>query len=147
MEVNQDQTEWPIGIDLGTTFSCVGVWRNNKVEILLNEHGKRITPSCVAFLDKEDHHIVGDAAVNHSYKQPANTIFDAKRLIGRKFSDKQVQDDIQLWPFKVDKDENDKPLIQVDFKGEVKNFHAEEISAFVLVKMKEIAEKNLGSTI
>jgi heat shock protein 1/8 len=131
-----------IGIDLGTTYSCVGVWRNEKVEIIANDQGLNTTPSYVAFT--EDERLIGDAAKSQVARNPQNTVFDAKRLIGRKFSDKTVQDDIKLWPFKVESGLNEKPMIVVKHKGEMKKFQAEEISSMVLTKMKEIAEAYLG---
>ena len=134
-----------IGIDLGTTYSCVGVWINDKVEIIANDQGLNTTPSYVAFTKEE--RLIGDAAKNQVARNPNNTVFDAKRLIGRKFSDKTVQDDIKLWPFKVVCGPGEKPLIQVSFKGETKTFQAEEISSMVLIKMKEIAEAYLGKPI
>jgi len=134
-----------IGIDLGTTYSCVGVWQNEKVEIVANDQGINTTPSYVAFTEEE--RLIGDAAKNQTARNPTNTVFDAKRLIGRKFSDRTVQDDIALWPFKVESGPGEKPLISVNFKGEQKKFQAEEISSMVLVKMKEIAETYLGKTV
>jgi L1 cell adhesion molecule like protein len=134
-----------IGIDLGTTFSCVGVWQNDKVEIISNDQGLKTTPSYVAFTQEE--RLIGDAAKTQAVKNPNNTVFDAKRLIGRKFSDKIVQSDIKLWPFKVESGPGDKPLIVVQFKGETKKFQAEEISSMVLLKMKETAEAYLGKTV
>ena len=134
-----------IGIDLGTTYSCVGVWINDKVEIIANDQGLNTTPSYVAFT--EDERLIGDAAKNQVARNPQNTVFDAKRLIGRKYQEKTVQEDIKLWPFKVISGPGDKPLIQVQYKGETKNFQAEEISSMVLIKMKEIAEAYLGKTI
>lgn len=131
-----------IGIDLGTTYSCVGVWQNGKVEIIANENGNRTTPSYVAFTD--DERLIGEAAKNQCSMNPENTIFDAKRLIGRKFSDKTVESDMKHWPFKVISDESDTPLIQATFKGEVKTFKPQEISSMVLQKMKQIAESYLG---
>ncbi|CAI2170550.1 7047_t:CDS:2 [Funneliformis geosporum] len=133
-----------IGIDLGTTYSCVGVHVNGRVEILANDQGNRITPSYVAFTD--DERLVGDAAKNQFANNPQNTIFDAKRLIGRRFSDKEVQQDIKHFPFKVI-DKDGKPAIQVTVKGEEKVFTPEEISAMVLGKMKEIAESYLGKKV
>ena len=134
-----------IGIDLGTTYSCVGVWRNQRVEIIPNSQGNRTTPSYVAFNESE--RLVGDAAKNQSSMNPVNTIYDAKRLIGRKFSDPIVQEDMRLWPFKVTKDSTDRPVINVDYKGEEKTFYAEEISAMVLGEMKAIAEGYLGKEV
>ncbi|KAN0030297.1 hypothetical protein ACTA71_010059 [Dictyostelium dimigraforme] len=134
-----------IGIDLGTTYSCVGVWQNDRVEIIANDQGNRTTPSYVAFTDTE--RLIGDAAKNQVAMNPVNTVFDAKRLIGRKFSDKEVQSDMKHWPFKVIPKDGDKPHIQVEFKGEVKVFSPEEISSMVLLKMKETAEAYLGKTI
>lgn len=134
-----------IGIDLGTTYSCVGVWQNDRVEIIPNDQGNRTTPSYVAFTDTE--RLVGDAAKNQVAMNPQNTVFDAKRLIGRRFSDPSVQADMKLWPFKVIPGSGDKPTIVVRYKGEEKQFSAEEISSMVLTKMKEIAEAYLGQTI
>lgn len=135
-------TDKAIGIDLGTTYSCVGVWANDKVEIITNDQGLNTTPSYVAFT--EDERLIGDAAKNQTARNPLNTVFDAKRLIGRKFSDPTVQADIKLWPFKVEPGTDDKPMIVVEYKGETKKFQAEQISSMVLVKMKEIAEAYLG---
>lgn len=134
--------ELAVGIDLGTTYSCVGVFRQNRVEIIANDQGNRTTPSVVAFTDSE--RLIGDSAKNQASTNSTNTIFDAKRLIGRKYSDKIVQDDTRHWPFKVVQGPGDKPLIEVTFKGETKRFSAEEISACVLTKMKETAEAFLG---
>merc|ERR1712159_330646 len=134
-----------IGIDLGTTYSCVGVWQNDKVEIVANDQGINTTPSYVAFTESE--RLIGDAAKNQTARNPTNTVFDAKRLIGRKFSDKTVQEDIKLWPFKIVQGPGEKPLIEVQFKGETKKFQAEEISSMVLVKMKEVAETYLGKAV
>merc|ERR1712209_282155 len=134
-----------IGIDLGTTYSCVGVFQHGKVEVLANDQGNRTTPSYVAFTDTE--RLIGDAAKNQVAMNPVNTVFDAKRLIGRKFDDETVQRDKALWPFKVIKDSSGKPKMEVEYKCETKNFTPEEISAMVLVKMKEIAEAHLGHAI
>ncbi|XP_021904651.1 heat shock 70 kDa protein [Carica papaya] len=134
-----------IGIDLGTTYSCVGVWLNDRVEIIANDQGNRTTPSYVAFTDTE--RLIGDAAKNQVAMNPQNTVFDAKRLIGRRFSDPSVQSDMKLWPFKVVAGPGDKPMIVVQHKGEEKQFSAEEISSMVLTKMKEIAEAFLGQNV
>jgi len=133
-----------VGIDLGTTYSCVGVFQHGKVEIIANDQGNRTTPSYVAFTDTE--RLIGDAAKNQVAMNPNNTVFDAKRLIGRKFNDSTVQSDMKHWPFDV-VDENTKPKIQVDYKGETKCFYPEEISSMVLIKMKETAEAYLGGTV
>ncbi|XP_048424249.1 heat shock 70 kDa protein 18-like [Pyrus x bretschneideri] len=134
-----------IGIDLGTTYSCVGVWQHDRVEIIANDQGNRTTPSHVAFTDTE--RLIGDAAKNQVAMNPINAVFDAKRLIGRRISDASVQSDMKLWPFKVTSGPGDKPMIGVSYKGEDKLFAAEEISSMVLIKMREIAEAYLGSTI
>ncbi|CAL1128437.1 unnamed protein product, partial [Cladocopium goreaui] len=134
-----------IGIDLGTTYSCVGVWKNDGVEIIANDQGNRTTPSYVAFTDTE--RLIGDAAKNQVARNPENTVFDAKRLIGRKFADPIVQADIKLWPFKVIAGQGDKPMIIVTAQGEEKKFHPEEVSSMVLLKMKETAEAYLGTKV
>ncbi|XP_044003443.1 heat shock protein 70 A1-like [Aphidius gifuensis] len=133
-----------IGIDLGTTYSCVGVWQQGKVEIIANDQGNRTTPSYVAFTDTE--RIIGDGAKNQVAMNPSNTVFDAKRLIGRKFDDPKIQADIKHWPFKV-VSESGKPKIQVEYRGEIKKFNPEEISSMVLIKMKETAEAFLGEKV
>jgi heat shock protein 1/8 len=133
-----------IGIDLGTTYSCVGVWQHGKVEIIANDQGNRTTPSYVAFTDTE--RLLGDAAKNQVAMNPSNTVFDAKRLIGRKYDDPKIQQDLKHWPFKVISD-GGKPKIQVDYKGEIKKFAPEEISSMVLTKMKETAEAYLGTSV
>lgn len=137
--------EYCIGIDAGTTYSCVGVFKQGNVQILANDQGNRTTPSHVAFTDTE--RLVGEAAKNQAVANPVNTIYDAKRLIGRKFSDPIVQKDIRLWPFKVVQSPGDLPLIEVTFKGETKQMRPEEISAVVLAKMKETAEQSLGQPV
>merc|ERR1711988_457211 len=130
-----------VGIDLGTTYSCVGVFQHGKVEIIANDQGNRTTPSYVAFTDTE--RLIGDAAKNQVAMNPTNTIFDAKRLIGRQYQDSAVQADMKHWPFKVS-NAGGKPRLEVEYKSEEKSFTPEEISAMVLVKMKETAESYLG---
>src|SRR5271154_4512404 len=133
-----------IGIDLGTTYSCVGIFRDDRIEIIANDQGNRTTPSFVAFTDTE--RLIGDSAKNQVAMNPANTVFDAKRLIGRKFNDPEVQADMKHFPFKVI-EKAGKPVIQVEFKGETKFFTPEEISSMVLTKMRETAESYLGATV
>ncbi|ODV60817.1 heat shock protein 70 [Ascoidea rubescens DSM 1968] len=133
-----------IGIDLGTTYSCVAHFTNDRVEIIANDQGNRTTPSYVAFTDTE--RLIGDAAKNQAAMNPKNTVFDAKRLIGRKFSDTEVQTDMKHFPFKIISKAG-KPNIEVEFKGETKVFSPEEISSMVLIKMKETAESYLGGTV
>lgn len=134
-----------IGIDLGTTYSCVGVFKNGRVEIIANDQGNRITPSYVAFT-ADDERLIGDAAKNQLTSNPENTVFDVKRLIGRTWDDKNVQKDIQYYPFKVI-NKNNKPHIQAEVKGQKKTFAPEEISAMVLGKMRDIAEAYLGKKV
>ena len=133
-----------IGIDLGTTYSCVGVWQNDRVEIIANDQGNRTTPSYVAYTHEE--RLVGDAAKSQASTNPTNTVFDAKRLIGRKFDDSVVQTEKKLWPFAV-VDVDGKPKIKVEWKGETHEFLPEEVSATVLQKMKATAEAFLGHTV
>jgi heat shock 70kDa protein 1/2/6/8 len=133
-----------IGIDLGTTYSCVGWWKDNRCEIIANDQGNRTTPSYVAFTDSE--RLIGDGAKNQGSTNPSNTVFDAKRLIGRKFNDSIVQTDMKHFPFSV-VNQDDKPVIEVEYKGEKKIFQPEEISSMVLVKMKEVAESYIGEEV
>ena len=133
-----------IGIDLGTTYSCVGWWKDNRCDIIANDQGNRTTPSYVAFNDKE--RLIGDGAKNQSSINPENTVFDAKRLIGRKFDDPVLQSDIKQFPFTV-KNKDNKPVIEVTYKEELKTFRPEEISSMVLIKMKEIAEAYIGEEV
>lgn len=131
-----------IGIDLGTVNSCIGIYKNGSVEIIPNDMGSRTTPSVVAFKDNE--RLIGQAAKNQSASNPKNTLFEVKRLIGRKFSDKVVQDDMKIWPYDVIKGDNDTPLIKVEYNNEKKTYRAEEISAMILSKLKQTAEAYLG---
>ena len=142
---NKNKIEGPvIGIDLGTTYSCVGIFRNGSVEIIPNELGNRITPSVVAFTD--DDRLVGEAAKNQAALNPKRTIYSVKRLIGRKYNDKEVQMDKKLLPYDII-DKDGKPYIQVETKGQKKLYSPEEISAMVLTKMKTIAENFLGTKV
>jgi L1 cell adhesion molecule like protein len=134
-----------IGIDLGTTYSCVGVWQGDRVEIIANDQGNRTTPSYVAF--NENERLIGDAAKNQAAMNPTNTVYDAKRLIGRRIDEQTVQDDMKLWPFAVTASDDRKPKIKVEFKNKTETFHPEEISAMVLQKMKETAEAYLGHSV
>jgi len=136
--------KFAVGIDLGTTYSCVGIFQHGKVEIIANDQGNRTTPSYVGFTDSE--RLIGDAAKNQVAMNPTNTVYDAKRLIGRKFDDSVVQSDVKHWSFEVVSD-NGKPKIQVDYRGETKTFFPEEISSMVLTKMKQTAEAYLGNTV
>lgn len=133
-----------IGIDLGTTYSCVGIYKNGRVEIIPNELGNRITPSVVAFTDEE--RLIGEAAKNQAAINPSRTLYDVKRLIGRRYGDQTVQHDKKFLPYEI-VDNNGKPYIRTQFKGDNKNFSPEEISAMVLIKMKEIAETYLGKKV
>ena len=134
-----------VGIDLGTTTSCVGVWQNNRVEIIANDQGNRITPSFVAFTESE--RLVGEAAKNQAAGNPKNTVYEAKRLIGRRFDDSSVQSDMKQFSYNVVRGQHDKPEIEVDFKGETKRLRPEEIGAAVLQKMKATAEAYLGTPV
>ncbi|KAJ1824253.1 ATPase with role in protein import into the ER [Coemansia sp. RSA 2675] len=135
-----------IGIDLGTTYSCVAVHKNGRVEIIANEQGNRITPSWVAFT-ADGERLIGDAAKNQAPNNPENTIFDAKRLIGLRYDDKEVKRDMKHWPFKIVSKEGGKPNFRIDVKGEKRDFSPEEISAMVLGKIKEIAEAYLNTKV
>ncbi|POG70566.1 heat shock 70 Ab [Rhizophagus irregularis DAOM 181602=DAOM 197198] len=132
-----------VGIDLGTSYSCVGVWQNDKVEIIANDQGNRTTPSYVAFTDTI---LIGEAAKNQAVMNPHNTVFSVHRLIGRNFNDQDVQSDMKHWPFKVI-NKNGKPVINVEYKGKRKDFTPEEILSMILVKMKETAEAFLGTQV
>jgi L1 cell adhesion molecule like protein len=134
-----------VGIDLGTTYSCVGVWRNESVDIIANDMGERTTPSYVSFSETE--RLIGQAAKNQCSRNPTNTIFDAKRLIGRKFSDPIVKSDMKLWPFTVKEGSGGRPVIEVKFKGDTRQFFPEEVSSMVLSKMKETAEAYIGESV
>jgi heat shock 70kDa protein 1/2/6/8 len=133
-----------IGIDLGTTYSCVGWWKDNRCEIIANDQGNRTTPSYVGFNNTE--RIVGDGAKNQASSNPENTVFDAKRLIGRDFDDKTLQGDLKQFPFNVI-EKNKKPMIQVSYNNQLKEYHPEEISSMILTKMKEIAENYIGEEV
>ncbi|XP_054786451.1 heat shock 70 kDa protein 18-like [Prosopis cineraria] len=143
--MSERSPELAIGIDLGTAYSCVAVCQHNQVEIIINDQGNRTTPSYVAFTDTR--RMVGDAAKNQAARNPANTVFDAKRLIGRRFSDSHVQSDMKLWTFKIICGPNDQPIVVVNFKYQERHFHPEEISSMILAKMREIAEIYLGSPV
>ena len=133
-----------IGIDLGTTYSCVGVWQNDHVEIIANDQGNRTMPSYVSFTPEE--RLIGEASKSSAASNPTNTVFDAKRLIGKNFDDVNVQKYMKHLSYNVINQEN-KPMIQVEYKGETKVFAPEEISSMVLTKMKEIAESFLGEKV
>ena len=136
------KTDTIIGIDLGTTYCCIGVWQNGRVEVIANDQGNRTTPSYVAFTD--DGILIGDAAKSQTSQNPKNTVFDVKRLIGRDFTDPIVQADAKMWPFTVKGDKNNKPVIEVSYKGEQKTYYPEQISAMLLGHLKKIAENYLG---
>lgn len=137
------QDEIAAGFDIGTTTSCAAIWINDKVEIIPDfQTGSRIIPSYVSFTDEEK--LVGDAAKSQSTMNPKNTVYDAKRLIGRKFNDDSVQEDAKLWSFNVSGDKDNKPLINVKYKNEEKQFHPEQISAMVIQRLKETVESVIG---
>ena len=137
------EDEIAVGMDIGTSTSCVSVFINDRVEVIPDfQTGSRIIPSYVSFTDDEK--LVGDGAKSNSTSNPKNTLYDIKRLIGRKYDDTTVQSDIKLWSFAVEKDSTDKPLVSVKVKGEDKKFHPEEISAMVIQRLKETAEAYLG---
>jgi heat shock protein 1/8 len=133
-----------VGIDLGTTFSCVGIYRGGRVEIIANDQGNRTTPSFVSFTQEE--RLIGDAAKSMASSNPKNTVYDAKRLIGRNYNDKHMQEEMKHFSYDV-VDKNNKPVIQVEYKNETKQFTPEEISSMILYKMKEIAEAYLGEAV
>ena len=134
-----------IGIDLGTTYSCVGWWKDNRCEIIANDQGNRTTPSYVAFTESE--RLIGDGAKNQASMNPTNTIYDAKRLIGRNFDDINLQSDIKQFPFNVVDGGNNKPVVEASYRGEKKIYRPEEISSMVLSKMKEVAESYIGESV
>ena len=138
-------SKYAIGVDLGTCNSCVAVWQNDRVEIIANEHGNRTTPSCVAFTESE--RLIGDGAKNQFASNSKNTVFDAKRLIGRKFNDTETKKCINHMPFSVTEGNGGKININVEFKGEQKTYLPEEIGAMVLTKMKHTAEAYLGEEV
>ena len=144
MTQNKNSTN-VVGIDLGTSMTCIAVYKDGKVHVISSEHGENIVPSYVSFT--EDERLIGRSAKNNANRNPTNTIYDVKRLIGRKFSDPTVQSDMKHWPFKVIRGNNDKPIIQLEYKGETKKFTPEQISAMILTKMKETAENYIGEKV
>ena len=138
--------KYAIGIDLGTTYSCVGVYRDGNVEVIANDQGNRTTPSWVSF-SQDGERLIGDSAKSNASSNPKNTIFDSKRLIGRKFTDPVVQTEMKTFPFKVVEHSSGNCAINVEYNGEQKSFTSEEISAMVLTKMKEVAEAYLGDKV
>ena len=146
MAAQRERSETVIGIDLGTTYSCVGAYKNGQVEIIANDQGNRITPSYVSFMENGER-LVGDAAKNQATINPENTIFDVKRLIGRKFSDESVQADKKLVPFSIVPGNGGKPMVEVTQNGQPRRFAPEEVSAMVLQKMKQTAETFLGKEV
>lgn len=141
---NSKSSKLSVGIDLGTTFSCVGIYRGGRVEIIANDQGNRTTPSFVSFTSEE--RLIGDAAKSMASSNPKNTVYDAKRLIGRNYNDKHMQEEMKHFSYDV-VDKNNKPVIQVEYKNETKQFTPEEISSMILYKMKEIAEAYLGEPV
>lgn len=138
-----NQEDIAAGFDIGTTTSCAAIWINDRVEIIPDSQtGSRIIPSYVSFTDEDK--LVGDAAKNQSTQNPKNTVYDAKRLIGRKFNDPTVQDDVKLWSFEVVGDSANKPLINVTYKKEAAQYHPEQISAMVIQRLKETVESFIG---
>jgi L1 cell adhesion molecule like protein len=133
-----------IGIDLGTTFSCVAIYRNGMVEIIANDQGNRTTPSFVSFTSEE--RLIGDAAKSSASSNPKNTVYDAKRMIGRNYNDSAIQEEMKHFSYNV-VDKNNKPIIEVEYRNEKKQFTPEEISSMILYKMKEVAEAYLGETV
>ena len=140
-----NKMNYAIGIDLGTTYSCAGVWRNGRIEIITNQMGERTVPSIVAFTETK--RLIGNEAKNQMTKNYKNTVYDAKRLIGRNFSNEIIQKDMKLWPFTVKEDNKDRPLICVEYKKEKKEFYPEQISAMILEKLKNNAETYLGQEV
>ena len=135
-----------VGIDLGTTYSCVGVWQNGQVHIIPNEQGNRVTPSYIAYAHGE--RLIGDAAKVQASLNPSNTVYDAKRLIGRRFDDATVQSDMALWPFRVVPSDDGRPLVEVTgADGEARRISAQEVSAIVLGKMRDVAQAFLGTDV
>ena len=135
----------PIGIDLGTSFSCVAAWINNRVEIIPNDMGERTTPSYVSFSQHEK--LIGSAALNQAARNPTNTIFDARRLIGRNYNDDAIQSDIAFWPFSLKSLANGRPVIEVTFKNEKKSLYAEEIMCLLIKYLKKMAENYIGKPV
>jgi molecular chaperone DnaK (HSP70) len=141
---NKENSKISLGIDLGTTFSAVGIYRNGRVEIIANDQGNRTTPSYVSFTDEE--RLIGDAAKSMASSNPKNTVYDAKRLIGRNYNDSHMQNELKHFSYNVI-DKSNKPIIEVEYKKEKKQFTPEEISSMILYKMKEVAESYLGETV
>lgn len=147
VSASEEEKKGPmIGIDLGTTYSCVGIYKNGKVNIIQNDQGNLITPSYVAFMENGER-LVGDAAKNQATINPENTVFDVKRLIGRDYSDKSVQADKKLMPYKIVSNDSNKPVIEISSNGKMTKFSPEEVSAMILQKMKTTAESYLGEEV